>query len=581
MKSYLKIINNAILCVVIIGTGGLNPCRADLSVPANVDPGAINRDLKFQSETRFIPKQEEETIDTSKLNSQDSLTNFSYRKFKLNEVRYTGNTVFKTAELEKYSTKLIGGNVSLSDLNDIVNSITALYKRKGYLTSKAIIPPQTIKDGIVQIQIIEGKIGTVTISGNKWAKTSYIQKNILKPNSLEEDKVFNINSLSNSMAEINSPKYLKGKVTLAKGKKPGETDIVLDVKDRLPLSVGLGWDNTGRELVGIQRGGLFTSLDNLTGIGDRLWFNNTVATRTYGLDTGYSIPVGSKGTKLVLGYSYSNTHLGGEYSPFNVVGKSKNFTTSIVQPVKKGKDYEINSRVALDMMNAKTTMLETESLTDYKLRVLRTGISVNKTDKKGRWIGDVIASAGMPFLNATVEDDLDLPGAKFVKLNTYLTRVQKLPKNWIGVIKANTQISNRTLLPAEQMQLGGSYTVRGYNEAAMLGDAGYLLSFEARTPLPFLPKVVETRYWKDKSIKIPLRDTIMFAVFYDQGFTCLVKPSANTGYDNFFNSIGAGVRISLGHNMTANFDLGVPIGPPKYDGQSLVRLHFNISTELL
>lgn len=575
-----KLIRHTFLCSITLWLCGLNNCSADVSLPSNVDPGAINNELRLQSEIRLLPSKQED-IDTSKIIIQDEVTVCKGQKFKLNRVTYKGNTIFKAEILAKISEKLVGQQVSFADLNEVTNAITNLYKKEGYLTSRAIIPPQEITNGNVVIQIVEGTVGSIKIEGGRWVKADYVMNSFLKSNSIEEDKIFNIRALSRSMEELNTPKYLKGQVMLEKGKKTGETDIVLDLKDRFPLSFGIGWDNTGRELVGIQRAGLFTSLENVTGIGDRLWVNNTLSTGTYGLDAGYSIPLDEKGTKLVFGYSMSNTNLGGEYSAYNVKGKSNNFSTSIVRSLLKGKDYEVNSRIAFDMMNAKTTMLGSQTLNDYSLRVLRAGISANKTDSDGRWIGDAVVSAGLPCLGGTQTDNYGEPNANFVKLNTYLTRVQKLPKDCLGIIRLNTQFSSSSLFPAEQMQLGGAYTVRGYNEGAMLGDAGYVLSFEARSPIPFLPQMIEPYYWPGKSIKIPIKDSVKFAVFYDQGLTHLVQQSTPATSQNFFNSVGAGLRISLGHHTTANIDLGIPIGPSKYDGQSPVRLHFSISTDVL
>ena len=580
-KKKLKNVHLVLLGLFFIAMNWPTLCYAnDIFIPANTDPGLLNKDLRQQSEMHLIPGTPEE-IDTSGLRKTDISTVYSTKKFKLNSITFSGNSVFDTDKFNKLFTKLIGNEVSLIDLSNVTDIITDMYRKQGYLTSKAIIPPQVIKNGNVKIQIIEGSIGTIKIDGGKWINSSYVKNNFLTQNNIEENKLFNVNSLSQSMAEVNAPKYLKGKVTLEKGKETGQTDIILDIKDRFPLSVGAGWDNTGRELVGVQRAGLFTSIDNLTGRGDRIWVNNSFATRTYGLDTGYSMPVGKKGDKLIFGYTYSDTNLGGEYSPYRIIGKANNFTTSYLHPLLKRKDLEVNSRIAFDTMHARTTMLDTQTLNNYELRVLRAGISGNKFDEQGRWLGDMMVSAGIPFLGATQSNNYGEPDAKFVKFNTYLTRVQRLPKDCIAIARINTQIATGTLFPAEQMQLGGAYTVRGYNEGSMLGDVGYVLSFEVRTPIPFLPETVETKLWKNKTIKIPLKNSVKFAMFYDQGWTRLIQQGIEPNANNFFNAVGAGLRISLGHNTTANFDLGVPIGPPKYDGQAPVRFHFSISTNLL
>ena len=55
--------------------------------------------------------------------------------------------------------------------------IDALHQAKGFV-ARAILPPQTIDDGAVQVQLIEGRINQVVIDGNRYTRDGFIQRRL-------------------------------------------------------------------------------------------------------------------------------------------------------------------------------------------------------------------------------------------------------------------------------------------------------------------------------------------------------------------------------------------------------------------
>jgi len=558
-----------------------NACYAQVSIPSNVDPGFINADIKMKlAEPPREKKDETPVVDFSKIITQENIDSLQSDKFLLNKINFTGNTVLKTKELEELSKNLIGKEITLEDIGKLINEINQIYKKEGYLTSTAYILPQVIEGGIVEISIIEGKVGNIIIHGGKWAKNGYIKKNILKANKIKEANILNINNLNESIAEINSVKYLKGNIILEKGEKTGETDILLDLKDRFPLSFSAGWDNQGRDIVGVQRATIRTSVDNVSGWGDKIWADNIFASGTHGLNSGYLIPLGDKGTKLKFEYSLSNTKLGQDYKEYDITGRSHNFAVAVEKPIYKSSNLKLNSRVAFDFIHS-GTKIHDEDLNKYEIRALRTGLTAQKDDKTGKWLGNFTVSTGIPLFGAVKNKPKGIPDSEFVKFNTSLVRFQQLPKDCAAILKASSQFSTNTLFSAEQMDIGGVSSVRGYDEGALLGDMGYNISLETRTPIPFLPKSLNIPLKKDKIFKIPVKDSVRFAVFYDQGWTKTIQQRIPVNYTNFFQSIGVGLRISIKKYTTVNLDLGIPLGKKRYGGQQDAMFHFSLTTDIL
>ena len=71
--------------------------------------------------------------------------------------------------IEDYTKK----NLTFLDLETLVNRINKLYLEKGFVTARAFLPEQTIENETVRIELVEGKVGNVLISNNKWNRTKY------------------------------------------------------------------------------------------------------------------------------------------------------------------------------------------------------------------------------------------------------------------------------------------------------------------------------------------------------------------------------------------------------------------------
>ncbi|OGX45860.1 MAG: hypothetical protein A3G38_02875 [Omnitrophica WOR_2 bacterium RIFCSPLOWO2_12_FULL_51_8] len=87
--------------------------------------------------------------------------------FTLREVKVTGATIFKPEDFSFAYQPYLNKQVTFNDIKDITAKIKAKYKEKGYLTTAAFLPEQEIKDGRIEIKVIEGKMGKLSIEGNK------------------------------------------------------------------------------------------------------------------------------------------------------------------------------------------------------------------------------------------------------------------------------------------------------------------------------------------------------------------------------------------------------------------------------
>ncbi len=585
-----KLISIAMLLVL----GSTSVQAQSVQVPTNLNPGAVDSyNKKNNNLYDRLKKNDDESdsiIDKTNFSDKEYETEKSYRKFTIHTVEFDGNTVIKDKELNELAEGFLDKEITIKELKALSRQVTGLYKNRGYMTSFAYIQPQNISDGVLTIKVLEGKVGTINIMGNKWTKDSYLNNKVFKANKVNEEKVFNVDNLKNSMRTVNEISYLKGRATLTPGEVPETTDIELNLEEKLPIRAGVSYDNTGPTVVGEDRVNFLVGIDNVTGFGDTLYAVNTLASGTTGVGAGYKLPLGSKGTEIGFDYSYSNVELGRQFKRNNIEGSSTNYRIYLNQKLYKSANLDISTDLAWDMRASEATIFNRSIIDKYNSRVLRSGINLIKDDSYGRLIARIENSIGLPVWGASTQNiqfgsGHGVPTSKFYKLSGQVIRANALPLGMLGVFRLGGQFTSDTLLPSEKLLYGGMNTVRGFHESELIGDLGYNASIEVRTPIFFLPEAIYIPKFfsknTDESYELKLKERINFVTFYDQAFAQDIHQGSNETFRNFYQSLGCGFRVNLSKVLTGKIDVGFPIGRSRYNNQNAARFHFGIASNLL
>lgn len=485
--------------------------------------------------------------------------------FILDRINFEGNTKISDAELEKLALEVIGEDIYFDELLEVCSKVTNLYHSKGYLTSYATVPPQRIVDGVATIKIIESKVGEMNIEGEKWTREWYLKHIIMGKAGLREGDVFNAKNLQRAMKEINREDYVQVQTDVER-REGGEeeTAITLNVRDRFPISIGVNYDDYGRRYTGAQRVSFLLGMDNLTGLGDKIYGGAILSSGSTGWMAGYSLPVSSYGTRLSFDFSDSHVRLHGPFK--GVKGNAQSYFTKITHPLIQTAKTDLFIYSGYDFVNASTTYLNAlgakQYASDYNLHVWRSGLYGMTDDNYGRWIG----SLGIDFGMGGKDKMHSVSDKTFFKLTAGATRVQRLFSRSMGIIRVNGQYSPNDLFPAEQMQLGGPYTLRGYQPAEIIGDYGVSATVEYRTPIPFLDRIWP---WLD--------DRLRFAVFYDMGW---IGTNTDTYHypREFLHSAGFGAYFSITDWLAAQVGVGFPFYK-KYGGGD-ARFYFSLNSDL-
>jgi hemolysin activation/secretion protein len=535
--------------------------------PSAADPGSL---MTPQTTPGYLPSApaamparpvQEKESDGIRVESQPPIVQVNGDSFRVDRIDVEGNTIIGNDEMRRLVSPYEGRELSAEDLTLLVGRINEVYRSKGYLTSLAFIPPQDLERGAITVKVLEGMVGDMEVTGNKYFKAKVIEKRIAE----KPGDALNIPALEKELLRINRQEPYRLKATLLPGERTGETKIRLDVKEQQPFQLALTSDNAGRPYIGMYRWGAEFTDRNVTGRGDRFNLRYIGSTGATLANTSYTLPVGSKGTEIsgLFGFSRVNVDLGLRNQP-ELIGNAYNYGLMVSQPI--GPERVWNVDLGFNARRV-SPYFDGVALAKDDIRSLSLGLNYDKYDRYGRTYSRAQATVAPEWLGANTH---------FFKLENYLTRVTRLPKNNLLITRAYSQWSPDALPAIEQFQLGGINSVRGYTQGMMIGDKGYNVGAEWRYPIPFLSHLSP---W--------LGERMQGALFADYGQVWRDKSSP------FYSSNAATSQLSAGFGVRAHLTdyaqgyVDVAFGllnrknEEPFRSQPTARIHFGVRSELL
>ncbi len=530
--------------------------------PLDISP---NQDAPKQETQPTIPEQERQPEVKIDVPEPPAIVELEGNQFHVSKIDLQGNTLVENKTLRPITATYENRDLSLNELGQLVDKINEQYRKRGYLTTIAYIPPQDITQGTVVIRVLEGQVGNIAISGHKFYRTGIVARYLDQGTG----DPLNIPQLEKNLRRINRQGDFRVRATLSPNTIAGKTDIKLDVEERQPLQLGLTFDNQGRPTIGTMRWGAEFINRNVTGIGDRFNARWIGAAGTQTVLGSYFVPLNRFGTELgaTFGMTHVNVDLPKQRDVNDIIGQAFNYGIIISQPLDREHmfvaDAGLNFRRVTSWFNG-----DRDSNTQDDVRSMQFGLNFDKFDRYGRTFARAQTSVGTTWFGGN---------RQFWKMESLVNRVVRLPKGNYLIARSYAQYSPTALPPVEQFQLGGAYSVRGYNEGLMIGDRGYQFSLEHRWPVPGLHRI---NPW--------LGDRIQGATFFDYGRTWIdggnKRFNPNQRGVTSLASAGLGVRARLSQYMQGFVDFGfglVDRSDLEINAQPTARIHFGVRSDLL
>lgn len=466
--------------------------------------------------------------------------------FPLKKIEWTQSSVLKEEELQQLASPYVGHEVKLSDLYNLINQTNALYQKRGYMTCRAFLGPQTIHDGVVKIELIEGRTGTVSLTGNATTREDYIRHRL----SLGQGEIANINDLNEELLRFNATNDAQLHIMMKAGEKVGTTDYVIAVREPQQYLFGIVADNAGNKSSGLYRGGFFWQDRSLTGNRDALFLSTMASQGTKSFAAGYTAPLDHAGSKIGLNYSTNSVHItDGALEPLEVRGHSYAYDFFVTHPVVTSET--VRSEIGLDYgyQHSRTDFLGMPWVDDT-VQTLQAFYDQLDYGRSTIWYQKHAYAIGKAQI---IQGDRDFGKYNF---NGLFRKHFAHGQSWN--LRVDGQLSSTQYLPsAEMFYIGGMYSVRGYTESLLGGDGGISASLEYGVPIT-----------KDKVLEA--------YVFLDGG-----RVWGSSAFDDrSLVGTGFGLRGSIGGHAYLNVGLGFPlIRTINEVEQSRARVHFSFNSQ--
>jgi hemolysin activation/secretion protein len=505
------------------------PASAQQFVP-QVSPGAINRQNQQnlqQLQQQLAPPPATGPTVTAPRPAPPPAAAPGGPGFVLRGVRFDPSAFLTEAELQAAAKPFIGRTVDLAALQRLVADVNALYEQKGIPTSSAVLPRQQVRDGVVHVELVEGKLGRVQYGDATPRRQAFIEQRL----PLQSGTVVNVPELSRQIAIFNRLNDTQLHAALQPGSGFGLTDVVLDARppprDTLDLFVdNYGVDSTDRNEGGAlyRRTGLLTEDDRLTlyMLGNNGDIDGNIA---------YNAPANTFGGRIGLSYGRNHIHvIQGPYEGLGISGDAQTGSFDISQPFYATPNWLVSGLLNVSAISSSTTQSGFQQSKDNTLKG-GPGMLVSYIDPFRA------ALATVNYAYGSTDFQVVSQSRTFNIASGSLAASQALPLGFSLVFNGAWQETGaRLLAPDLLFELGGANSVRGYKANVVAGNSGYYFNAEVH---------------EDLSRWVPKLDVFGFL---DQGAAFAPSPSQTE-----LLGMGGGVGYTAFDRLSLQLSAGAPL----------------------
>lgn len=381
--------------------------------------------------------------------------------------------------------------MSLGDMNSVLNKVNKAYIDKGFVTTRAYLPQQDLNAGTLHIVVVEGKV-------------SGFQFNGISPKNHEsmafpwvKGGVLNLRDLEQGIDQMNRLPDWNASMKIAPGDQPGTSIVNINAKNPGILHGQTSVDNNGQSYSGRTIGRTILTAEDLFGLLD-MWsveYDHSLNNRQGDGHNSFftaegSIPLGPW-TFFGGWYRFDDLyHMGYPWQ-----GRFRFDSTQ--------KDFHIGaSRVVARNSIGVTTLQATYELKSFDTYInhSRVGtqsadlssLNLNASESMRVWGGVWYVSLGMKIglgggmgTKTWVSNQGRYnPHTQYVKPTLDIDGYKPITQDLMWHTSIHGEYASKNQYGNEQMQIGGPYTVRGYLQQTLMGNAGIYMRNDLSWSLP-------------------------------------------------------------------------------------------------
>ena len=452
----------------------------------------------------------------------------------LKRVDISGASVFSSQALQNALPASPGERVYAEDILAMVDAITELYQKAGYITSGATLSNQDVSDGVIQIAVIEGQLTDVALSTTGRLSDAFVRGKV-KASTSGPLKLSDLQRAISRLEREETISHVKG--SLKPGAQRGESTLDLEVIEADAFSITIGGNNYRSPSVGEGQAEIALEHLSLLGRGDRLNLNyqDTDGVDAYSLR--YDLPILALNSRIAVYHAKGDTLVVEE--PFNEIALESETDTTGFQLTSAWRDTGSSRFSTIIGYEQKESLTMLLGLPFDFSQGSRNGITEASVWSLGVEWARSGADSGLALRltgrMGSDENDVPSPIGADGDFNVFRLQgqyVRRLDDAWEFGLGVSIQETSDTLPSFERIALGGHDTVRGFRENQLLKDSGLLAN--ARLSVTLLsPENVN-----DLAVKAHL--------FYDYGEGENSAEALNVDTEGDISSVGVGISAAYG-----------------------------------
>ncbi|HEY4315980.1 MAG TPA: ShlB/FhaC/HecB family hemolysin secretion/activation protein [Herbaspirillum sp.] len=409
--------------------------------------------------------------------------------FPISRLKLVGDSAARFAWALRSADGLLSACIGSHGVNAIIGALQNTLISAGYVTTRVVAAPQDLRNGELTLTVVPGRIRAIRFvvpkdGSRQWLGPTYSSSLPTSPGN-----ILNLRDIEQALENFKRVPTAEADIQIAPGDQPGQSDLMIQWHESLPLRLSLSMDDSGSKATGKYQGNATLFIDNPFGINDLFYVNVSHDLQAHGngrgthnLAVSYSLPIGYWELAATASkYRYYQSVAGANQS-YVYGGTSSNADLKLTRVVYRDTSRKISASI------------------DGYQRINRNFIDDTEVEVQHRRMGGFVYTlADKEFIG-----DATLEGTLSYKQGTGAFGSMAAPEELFGegtarprIVNADIELSlpftvesshfqyqgswraqwNRTpLILQDQFSIGGRYTVRGFDgESGLLAERGQLL----------------------------------------------------------------------------------------------------------
>jgi len=489
-------------------------------------------------------------------------------RFDILEFQVEGNSVLPDDAIEQAVMPFLGPDRQMDSVESARAALEKAYQGAGYLTVFVDVPEQRIEGGVVILNVTEGRVERLKVSGSRYFSQGYIRTHVPE---LAEGKVPNFNEVQRQLAAVNRTEERRVQPLMRAGVVPGTVDTELKVSDKLPLFGSAEINNHSAANTTPLRLSATARYENLFQLDHSIALTLATApahpSQSRVVSMNYAIPGAEQATWVAYALnSDSNVAAVGDV---NVLGKGTTVGLRWVRPVGQIPEQSHSVSLGFDYKDVQQQTTAGGSTISTPLRYLPLLFGYNGSFDEGAQRSTQLSlTSTLAFRRILARNVPSCPGGEADQFacqrqdgdGSFATLRGDLRQSWpIGDLGSlhlhgTAQAATGPVPSGEQFSIGGAESVRGYYEAEEAGDRGLLGSIEWHSP----DMSATLSRWTHRDTPAGAWNQAYVLVFFDGAREWVFDPATGQAPHHALGSYGIGFRARLAKTVSSDFDLARP-----------------------